>query len=151
MKPSLLQFFLQFDRKVDCVPYSDGFLVNCGYTLGQPIDQEHIQQYEDYMEGACELEQEDRQLLYHRVNDFCLVKKQRLNPNKDPFFTGSCFHFYNHLSCHHAAVFQFAHMLPTLAKKISQEKQGRNKRRKTGLKTKKQMANAQNGGATGPA
>jgi hypothetical protein len=151
MKPLLFQFFLQFDRKLDCVPYGDGFLVNRGYTLGQPIDQERIQQYEDSMEGICELEHEDRQLFYHRVNDFWLVKKQRLDPNKNPFFTGSCFHFYNHLSCHHAAVFQYAHTLPTLAKKISQEKQGRNKRRKTGQERKKQMANAQNGGATGPA
>ncbi len=133
MKPLLFQFFLQFDRKVDCVPYGDGFLVNRGYTLGQPIDQERIQQYEDSMEGIFELDNKDRQLFYHRVNDFCMVKKKRLDPNKDPFFTGSCFHFYNHLSCHHAAVFQYAHTLPTLAKKISQEKQGRNKRRKTGL------------------
>jgi hypothetical protein len=42
MKPLLFHFFLQFDRKLDCVPYSDGFLVNCGYTLGQAIDQERI-------------------------------------------------------------------------------------------------------------
>jgi hypothetical protein len=88
------------------------------------------------MEGICELEHKDRQLFYHRVNDFCLVKKQRLDPNKDLFFTGSCFHSYNHLSCHHATVFQYAHTLPTLAKKISQEKQGRKKWRKTGLERK---------------
>jgi hypothetical protein len=43
MKPLLFQFFLHFDRKLDCVPYADGFLVNRGYTLGQPIDQERIQ------------------------------------------------------------------------------------------------------------
>jgi hypothetical protein len=141
MKPLLFQFFLQFDRKLDYVPYGDGFLVNRGFTLGQPIDQECIQKYEDSMEGICELEHKDRQLFYHRVNDICLVKKQRLNPNKYPFFTGSCFHFYNHLSCHHALVFQYAHTLPILAKKLSQEKQGRNKRRKTSLgrKNKWQM------------
>jgi hypothetical protein len=65
MKPLLFQFFLQFDWKVDCVPYGDGFLVNCGYTLGQPIDQERIQQYEDSMEGIFELENKGRQLFYH--------------------------------------------------------------------------------------
>jgi hypothetical protein len=67
------------------------------------------------------------------MNDLCLVKKQSLDPNKDSFYTGSCFHFYNHLSCHHAAVFQYADKLPTAANKISQEKQGRKSRRKTGL------------------
>jgi hypothetical protein len=133
MKPALFQFFLQFDRKVDCVPYNDGFLVNREYTLGQPIYGQRINQYQDSMEGIFELEIKDRELFYHRVNDFCMVKKQRLYPNRGPFFTGSCFHFYNHLSCHHAAVFQYANKLPTLAKKISQEKQGRTKRRKTGL------------------
>jgi hypothetical protein len=30
MKPLLLQLFLQFDRKLDCLPYGDGFLVNRG-------------------------------------------------------------------------------------------------------------------------
>jgi chemotaxis methyl-accepting protein methylase len=38
--------------------------------------------------------------------------------------------FFNHLTCNHAAVFQYADELPTLAKKISQEKQGRKKRGK---------------------
>jgi hypothetical protein len=52
------------------------------------------------MEGICELEHKDRQLFYHQVNNFCLVKKQHIDPNKDPSFTGSYFHFYkNHLSC----------------------------------------------------
>jgi hypothetical protein len=59
--------------------------------------------------------------------DICSVTEQ------DPFCTGSCFHFYNHLSCHHRAVLQYADKLPTLAKKTSQEKQDRKKRRKTSL------------------
>jgi hypothetical protein len=67
------------------------------------------------------------------VNELCFVTKKQLDPKQKPFFTGSCFHFYNHLTCNHAAVFQYADELPTLAKKISQEKQGRKKRQKTGL------------------
>jgi hypothetical protein len=67
------------------------------------------------------------------VNELCYVTKQQLDPKKEPFYTGSCFYLYNHLSYHHAAVLQHADILPTLAKKISQEKQGRRKRRKTGL------------------
>jgi hypothetical protein len=70
---------------------------------------------------------------YSRVNELCYLTKQQLDPKKGPFYTGSCFCFYNHLSCHHAAVLQHADILPTLAKKISQEKQARRKRRKTGL------------------
>ena len=70
---------------------------------------------------------------YHRVNELCFVRRKQLDPKQKPFFTGSCFHFFNHLTCNHAAVFQYADKLPTLAKKISQEKQGRKKRRKTGL------------------
>jgi hypothetical protein len=50
-----------------------------------------------------------------------MVKKQHLDSNKDLASTGFCFHFYNHLSCHHEAVFQYTNKLPTLAKKISQE------------------------------
>jgi hypothetical protein len=144
MKPLLFQLFLQFNRKVDCIPYCPGFLVNCGYTLGQPIDQEHIQQYEDSLEGIFELDIKDIELYYHQVNDLCMVKKQGLDPNKDPFFAGTCFHFYNHLSCHHATVFQYAHTLPALAKKISQEKQGKHKRHTTNLthRSKWQMANS---------
>jgi hypothetical protein len=61
------------------------------------------------------------------------VTKKQLNPKQKPFFTGSCFHFYNHLTYNRAAAFQYTDELPTLAKKISQEKQGRKKRRKTGL------------------
>jgi hypothetical protein len=64
------------------------------------------------------------------------VTKQQLDPKKEPFYnTDLCFYFYNHLSCHHAAVLQHADVLPTLAKKISQEKQGRRKRQKPGLQS----------------
>jgi hypothetical protein len=45
MKPLLFQFFLQFDRKVDCVPYKDDFQVNREYILGPPIDGQCIKQY----------------------------------------------------------------------------------------------------------
>ncbi len=86
------------------------------------------------MKDNFELEVTDRHMLYSRwVNDLYLVMEKDPDPKQQPFYTGSCFHFYNHLSCHHAAVLQYAEVLPTIAKKISQEKQGRRKRQKTGL------------------
>ncbi len=133
LKPALFEYYNEFDKKVDCVPYKNGFLVNRFYTLGEPIDAIRIKRYEDSLDGKFELEYKDRHLFYNRVNDLCMVTKQQLDPSKNCFYTGTCFHFYNHLSCHHAAVLQYAEKLPTLAKKISQEKQGRNKRKKTGL------------------
>ena len=133
MKPELFQYFLEFDKMVDCVPYQEGFLVNRKYTLGLPIDDARIQGYDKSLNGKFELGTPERETFYNRVNDLCFVIKKQLDPNQDSFYTGSCFHFYNRLSCHHAAVLQYADKLPTYAKKISQEKQGRNSRRKTGL------------------
>ena len=133
MKPLLFEYYLQFDKNVDCVQYQTGYLVNRKYSLGETIDSARITEYEDSLLGKFELDYSKRHLFYNRVNDLCFVKKERLDPNQEPFYTGTCFHFYNHLSCHHAAVFQYANTLPTFAKKISQEKGGRKKRRKTGL------------------
>jgi hypothetical protein len=133
MKPLLFEFFLEFDKQVDCFPYKEGYLVNRKYSLGEPINCDRVKRYEDSLAGKFELESSERHVFYSRVNELCFVTKQQLDPKKEPFYTGSCFHFYNHLSCHHAAVLQYAHILPTMAKKISQEKQGRRKRRKTGL------------------
>jgi hypothetical protein len=92
-----------------------------------------VKRYEDTLSGQFELEFSECGVFYSRVNELCYVTKQQLDPKKGPFYTGSCFYFYNHLSCHHAAVLQQFDILPTLAKKIPQEKQGRRKRRKTGL------------------
>jgi hypothetical protein len=134
MKPPLFEFFLEFDKPVDCFPYEEGYLVNRGYSLGEPITCVRVIRYEDTLAGQFELESSECCAFYSRVlNDLCYVTKQRLHPQKEPFYTGLCFHFYNHLSCHHAAVLQHAELLPTLAKKISQENQGRRKRQKTGL------------------
>jgi hypothetical protein len=133
MKPALLEYYLEFNKLVDCVQYKDGFLVNREYNLGEPINDIHVQRYESSLQGEFELDYSERHFFYHRVNELCFVTKKQLDPKQKPFFTGSCFHFYNHLTCNHAAVFQYADELPTLAKKMSQEKQGRKKRRKTGL------------------
>jgi hypothetical protein len=54
-------------------------------------------------------------------------------PFSGPFFTGSCFHFYNHLTCNHAAVFPVCWWATYPCEKDITGKQGRKKRRKTGL------------------
>jgi hypothetical protein len=133
MKPALFEYYLEFDKLVDCLQYKDGFLVNREYNLGEPIDAIRVNRYESSLDGEFELDYSERHFFYHRVNELCFVTKKQLDPKQKPFYTGSCFHFYNHLTCNHAAVFQYGDKLPTLAKKISQEKQGRKKRRKTGL------------------
>jgi hypothetical protein len=134
MRPALFEYYLEFNKLVDCVQYKDGFLVNREYNIGEPINAIRVQSYESSLQGDFELDySSERHFFYHRVNELCFVTKKQLDPKQKPFFTGSCFHFYNHLTCNHAAVFQYADELPTLAKKISQEKQGRKKRRKTGL------------------
>ncbi len=133
MKPPLFEFFLEFDKQVDCFQYKEGYLVNREYSLGEPINCHRVKRYEDTLSGQFELGSSERHVFYNRVNELCYVTKQQLDPKKEPFYTGSCFYFYNHLSCHHAAVLQHADMLPTLAKKISQEKQGPRKSWKTGL------------------
>jgi hypothetical protein len=132
LKDDLFEYYGNFNRMVDCVPYKDGFMVNKQSTLGIAIDVSRITAYEESLNGKFELEAADREVFYNRVNDLCFVTKKTLDSKMDSFYTGSCFHFYNRLSCHHAAVLQYADQLPTAAKKISQEKQGRHKRRKMG-------------------
>ena len=133
MRSPLFDYFLKFDKLVDCVPYQHGFLINRKYSLGEPINAERVKFYEDSLAGNFEFQFSQRSLFYSRVNELCFVSKQQLDPKREPFFTGSCFHFYNHLSCHHAAVLQESDKLHIFAKKISQEKQGRKTRRKVGL------------------
>jgi hypothetical protein len=89
-----------------------------------------VQFYEDSLAGKFQFQFSQRRLFYSRVNELCFVSKQQLDPKREQFFTGSCFHFNNHLSCHHAAVLQYPDKLPIFAKKISQE---RKTRRKIGL------------------
>jgi hypothetical protein len=133
MKSPLFDYFLEFDKLVDCIPYQHRFLLNCKYSLGEPINAEPVKFYEDSLAGKFELQFSERCLFYSRVNKLCFVSKQQLDPKRELFFTGSCFHFCNHLSCHHAAVLQYSDKLPIFAKKISQEKQGRKTRRKIDL------------------
>jgi hypothetical protein len=116
MKPALFEYYLMFNKLVNCVQYKDGFLVNREYNLGEPIDAIRVKRYESSLHGKFELDYSERHFFYHRVNELCFVTKKQLNPKQKPFFTGSCFHFYNHLPCNHAAVFQYAFELPTLAK-----------------------------------
>jgi hypothetical protein len=47
-------------------------------------------------------------------------------------YCGSCFDFYNHLSCHHAAIFQYKSCLPELAHKIPQSRGSNIRRSKKG-------------------
>jgi hypothetical protein len=119
MKPPLFEFFLEFDKQVDCFQYKEGYLVNREYSLGEPINCHRVKRYEDTLSGQFELDSSERRVFYNQENELCYVTKQQLDPKKEPFYTGSCFYFYNHLSCHHAAVLQHADILPTLAKKIS--------------------------------
>jgi hypothetical protein len=56
MKPLLFQYFLEFDKAVDCIPYKEGFTVKWQYILSQPIDAAHIKRYEDSVEGKFEVE-----------------------------------------------------------------------------------------------
>jgi hypothetical protein len=124
MKPALFEVYLEFDL-VDCVQYKDGFLLNREYNLGEPIDAIRVNIYESSLDGEFELDYSvEHHFFYHRVNELCFVTKKQLDPKQKPFFNGSCFHFYNCLTCNHASVFQYADKLPTLAKKISQEKRG---------------------------
>jgi hypothetical protein len=37
-KPPLFEFFLEFDKRVDCFPYKEGYLVNREYSLGEHIN-----------------------------------------------------------------------------------------------------------------
>jgi hypothetical protein len=37
-KPALFEYYLEFNKLVDCVQYKDGFLVNSEYNLGEPIN-----------------------------------------------------------------------------------------------------------------
>jgi hypothetical protein len=72
-------------------------------------------------------------MFYNRANNLCFVIKKQHHLQHEPFYAGSCFHFYNQLSSHHSAVLQYADKLPMFVKKTSQKKQGRKKRRKTRL------------------
>jgi hypothetical protein len=118
-KPLLFKYFLEFDKLVDYFSYKERFLVNCKYSLGEPMDSAHVNIYEDSLvEGNFEFESSQHNLFYNRVDDLCFVSKKQLDPKQEPFYTGSCFHFfYNHLSYHHVAVLQYADKLPVFAKK----------------------------------
>jgi hypothetical protein len=124
MKSPLFEYFLEFDKLVNRIPYQHGFLISRKYSLGKPINAERVKFYEDSLAGKFELQFSQRCLFYSRVNELCFVSKQQLDPKQEPCFTGSFFHFFNHLSCHHAVVLQYSDKLPIFAKKISQEKKG---------------------------
>jgi hypothetical protein len=51
MKPGLFDYFLEFDKMVNCVLFKEGCLINCQYTLSEPTDATHLKRYEDTCEG----------------------------------------------------------------------------------------------------
>jgi hypothetical protein len=58
MKPLLFEYFLEFDKLVDCFPHNEEFLVNHKYSLGEPIDSTRVNIYEDsLLEGSLNLSQ----------------------------------------------------------------------------------------------
>jgi hypothetical protein len=56
MKPALFEYYLEFDKLVDCLQYKDGFLVNREYNLGEPIDAIRVNRYESSLDGEFELD-----------------------------------------------------------------------------------------------
>ncbi len=71
MKPPLFEFFLEFDKQVDCFQYKEGFLVNREYSLGEPINCHRVKRYEDTLLGEFELDSSERRVFYNRVNELC--------------------------------------------------------------------------------
>jgi hypothetical protein len=47
MKPPLFELFLEFDKQVDYFQYEEEYLVNRGFSLGEPITCIRVQRYED--------------------------------------------------------------------------------------------------------
>jgi hypothetical protein len=101
------------------------------YSLGEPINYDQVKRYEDSLAGQFELESSERRVFYIRVNELCYVAAQQLDPKKEPFYTGSCIYFYNHLSS--CSFTSACWCTAYLGQKYITGKQGRRKRQKTGL------------------
>jgi hypothetical protein len=74
MKPALFEYYLEFNKLVDCV--------------GEPINAIRVKRYESSLQGEFELDYSERHFFYHRVNELCFVTKKQLDPKQKPFFTG---------------------------------------------------------------
>ena len=111
----LFDYYNRMEATVDIKAHQGGFLVNKDIALGPPIDHE---KYEKAMRGEFEGNFKNRHDFFESVDDVCFVKKQKLCSRLDEFYCGSCFDFYNHLTCHHAAIFQYQTTLPVAATKL---------------------------------
>jgi hypothetical protein len=116
---SLFDYYNQVDLVSDIVKFGDGFLVNKEIALGSAIN---VDLYQKSLLGEFEGTFDQRHLFVERVDDLCFVRKLKLSKKHPEFYCGSCFDFYNHLSCHHAAIFQYKTCLPTLSHKIPQSR-----------------------------
>jgi hypothetical protein len=125
----LFEYYNKVDMATDVVKFGDGYLVNKDIALGNNIN---IDMYVKTMNGKFEGTFENRHLFVERVDDLCFVRKHKLSSKHPEMYCGSCFDFYNHLSCHHAAIFQYKSSLPELAHKIPQSRGSNERRRKKG-------------------
>jgi hypothetical protein len=142
MKPALFEYYLEFNKLVGCVQYKDGFLVNREYNLGEPINAICVKRYESSLQGEFELDYSEQHFFYHRVNELCIVTKKQLDPKQKSFFTGSCFHFYNHLKCNHAAVSQYVMSYLPLRKRYHRKNRGGKRGEKRVLSDRTNISNA---------
>jgi hypothetical protein len=111
----LFGYYHSMDANVDIKEFNGGFLVNKEVALGTPIDDA---KYEKAMSGEFNGDFKHRHEFFESVDDLCFVQKQKLSSHHPEFYCGSCFDFYNHLTCHHAAIFQYQAILPMAAKKL---------------------------------
>jgi len=119
LTPSLFEYYNKLDLKTDVAKFGDGFLVNKDIAVGNKIN---IELYVKTMQGKFEGTFENRHTFVERVDDLCFVRKQKLSSKHPEMYCGSCFDFYNHLTCHHSAIFQYESCLPELAHKIPQSR-----------------------------
>jgi hypothetical protein len=130
MTPSLFEYYNQLDLTVDTQKWSDGYLVNKEIALGSPID---VDLYVKTLKGEFDGTYENRHQFVERVDDVCFVRKTKLSKIDPAFYCGTCFDFFNHLNCHHAAIFQYQDTLPGRAHKLPQRRNAVNRRNKKGM------------------
>ena len=130
LNPGLFDYYNQLDITLDTLKWSDGYLVNKEVALGTVID---VDLYIKTLKGEFEGTFQNRQMFVERVDDVCFVRKLKLCSKHPAFYCGSCFDFYNHLTCHHAAIFQYRDALPQCAHKLPQRRNAVSRRNKKGM------------------
>jgi hypothetical protein len=133
----LFNYYNSLDLKVDIKSYQGGFLVNKDIALGTQIDDK---KYGQAMNGQFEGDFTNRHEFFESADDVCFVRKQKLCSRLEEFYCGSCFDFYNHLTCHHAAIFQYKNTLPMVANKLATTRGAVRRRREKGGKNRIEKA-----------